>query len=456
MPNPAALTPSLYSLQYNDMTLKQTQALLKGGVLASFAPPPVRPALLVTDAISRSDDQDGEALDLSGQIRRTRIWEFGTNLHCSIIGTCLSTTDLRHVLAKAKVKDAETASDHDLHCLGVMLASRREQGARFLQKALDRCHRTAIFRCLKIKDAAGLLEFWDGALKQGDIPGTYWAVLTHPSATAELVKRVFADVHMLSHLVGAANRADIRRLRQLEADNAALAAKVERQQRQLHQGFVERDRTIRDLNELVAKQTAEHAEPPGIEWPGCDDRFETVVADLTKRLAHETARSERSEQDANELSVALKGSEEALRKSQMECDCRQQELDNIEQQLTALLKREDGPGGAIELSRLTVLYVGGRPNQIPLMKDIIERAGGRLLHHDGGMEHSSGLIPGLISRADRVVFPIDCVSHHAVAVIKRHCGLTGKPYEPLRTASLACLLSALANLSACRQTVAAE
>lgn len=438
------------------MTLKQAQALLKGGLQASFAPPPIRPALLVTDAASRGDDQDDESADSGSQIHRTRIWEFGTNLHCSIIGTCLTTTELRHVLAKAKVKDAEIASDHDLHCLGVMLASRREQGARFLQKALDRCHRTAIFRCLRIKDAAGLLQFWDDALKQGDIPGAYWAVLTHPATTSDVVKRVFADVHMLSHLVGAANRADIRRLRQLEADNAALAAKAERQQRQLHQGFVERDRTIRELNELLSKQAAERSDPLGVEWPGSVDRFETVVADLTKRLAHETARSERSEQHANELSGALMDSEEALRQNQMQCDSYRRELDNIEQQLTALLKREDGPGAAIALSGLTMLYVGGRPHQVPLLKDIIERAGGRFLHHDGGMEHSSGLIPGLISRADRVVFPIDCVSHHAVAVIKRHCGLTGKPYEPLRTASLACLLSALASLTACRQAVAAE
>jgi hypothetical protein len=438
------------------MTLKQAQALLKGGLQASFAPPPIRPALLVTAAASRSDDQDGEPADSGGQIHRTRIWEFGTNLHCSIIGTCLTATELRHVLAKAKVKDAEIASDHDLHCLGVMLASRREQGARFLQKALDRCHRTAIFRCLRIKDTAGLLEFWDDALKQGDIPGAYWAVLTHPATTSDVVKRVFADVHMLSHLVGAANRADIRRLRQLEADNAALAVKVERQQRQLHEGFVERDRTIRELNELLSKQAAAPSEPLGVEWPGSDDRFETVIADLTKRLAHETARSERSEQHANELSVALMDSEEALRQSQVQCDSYRRELDNIEQQLTALLKQQDGPGAAIELSGLTVLYVGGRPHQVPLLKDIIERAGGRFLHHDGGMEHSSGLIPGLISRADRVVFPVDCVSHHAVAVIKRHCGLAGKHYEALRTASLACLLSALASLSACRQAVAAE
>jgi hypothetical protein len=63
---------------------------------------------------------------------------------------------------------------------------------------------------------------------------------THPATTHELVKRVFGEVHMLSHLVGSANRADIRRLRQFEEDNAALATRIERQQRQLRDGFTAR------------------------------------------------------------------------------------------------------------------------------------------------------------------------------------------------------------------------
>src|ERR1700732_42175 len=61
--------------------------------------------------------------------------------------------------------------------------------------------------------------------KQGDIPGAYWAALTHPATTQEIVTRIFAGVHMLSHVVGTVNRADIRRLQQLEADNAALSAR---------------------------------------------------------------------------------------------------------------------------------------------------------------------------------------------------------------------------------------
>ena len=110
------------------MALKQAHMLLNGGLqAASFVPPPAPRDLIVKDAISPDGHPDCGPDGLDAQVRRTRIWEFGTNLHCSIIGTCLSTAELRHVLEKVKVNGAATASDHDLHCLGVMLASRRER-----------------------------------------------------------------------------------------------------------------------------------------------------------------------------------------------------------------------------------------------------------------------------------------------------------------------------------------
>jgi len=51
-----------------------------------------------------------------------------------------------------------------------------------------------------------------------------------------------------------------------------------------------------------------------------------------------------------------------------------------------------------------------------------------------------------VSRADLVVFPVDCISHAAAAGIKRTCRQLARRYLPLRTSSLACLLSALAAL----------
>jgi Uncharacterized protein conserved in bacteria (DUF2325) len=66
-------------------------------------------------------------------------------------------------------------------------------------------------------------------------------------------------------------------------------------------------------------------------------------------------------------------------------------------------------------------------------------------------------LPGLISRADHLFFPIDCISHDAAATIKRLCRQLEKPYHPLRTAGLATLVSALARISQGRETaVAAE
>src|SRR5215470_19686571 len=76
--------------------------------------------------------------------RRRKIWELADTLHCSIVGTCLSTAELRHVLVRLNVAGAAAADDHELHVLGVTLASRREAGAKLLQKALDRRHGIAI------------------------------------------------------------------------------------------------------------------------------------------------------------------------------------------------------------------------------------------------------------------------------------------------------------------------
>src|SRR5262249_61727021 len=123
--------------------------------------------------------------------------------------------------------------------------------------------------------------------------------------------------------------------------------------------------------------------------------------------------------------------------------------------LAALAQPQDAER-PLDLAGLTLLYVGGRANQIPAFSALIERAGGILLHHDGGIEQGTALLPGLVARADRIAFPVDCISHLAVAGIKRLARQAGKPYVPLRTASLACLLAALVQMTAQPAPVAAE
>jgi hypothetical protein len=413
-------------------------------VFAPASPTPAMEADAV--AVTSMADVTGKLVPpAAATSRHTRIWELHHSLHCSIIGTCLSTAELRRVLIRLEVEGAETAGDHDLHMLGVRLAGRPEAGAKALQKALDRRHQASIGKFAKARTPEALSALWQDALTAGDIPGAYWALLTHPAATDAIITHAFGDVHMLSHLVGAANRADIRRLRELEAENAALAAKIERQQRQLREGFTDRDATIRRLNELLEASGKQRRATPVADQGDEQLALKQLLADSEKQLAAEIARRER-------LEHGLEAAQSALASSERLRSCAEREREDLRRELAAVETRIElllGPDHVAstparpDIGGRKVLYVGGRSNQVPQYRAVIEKSGGNLLHHDGGVEHSAASLPGLLSRADLVLFPVDCVSHDAVAMIKRSCQQLGKRYVPLRTASLACLLSAL-------------
>ncbi len=414
-----------------------------------WAEPPARSAAADIASIRPYSGADARVASSPANLpkQRTRIWDLHNSLHCSIIGTCLTTGELRRLLGKLNVVGAETADNHDLHMLGVLLAGRPQAGAKHLQKTLDRRHQTALNQFAKAKDAAAVRTLWEDAMTRGDIPGAYWALLTHPAATDAMVKQAFGEVHMLSHLVGAANRADIQRLRKLEDDNAVLAAKLERQQRQLRDGFASRDETVRRLSDALARKASD-----GVATAGTSDdssALNSALAERDRRLTPESARSERLQQRLDAILAERDEAKRGQQRSEQACEGLRSELVFVERQLEALLRPdEDQSAAAIDLGSMTVLYVGGRAHQAPQLRSLVERLNGRFLHHDGGLEQSAALLPGLVSRAEFAVFPVDCVSHDAVASLKRLCRQAGKRYVPLRTSSLACLLSGLAAVQA--------
>jgi hypothetical protein len=387
---------------------------------------------------------DHQLADLLRERRRRRIWDIDSTLHCSIIGTCLSTAELRQLLIRLQLSGAETASDHELHGQGVLLARNRDTAAKLLNKALDRRHLLAISQFAKARSEAEVSAAWTDAVKRGDIPGAYWAALTHPETGDALRRKVFGEVHMLSHLVGAANRADIRRLRQLEDENAALLAKVERQQAQLRDALVERDAKIHALTAALAQRIdAETAGGSAEETPAQNAPLASVVAVLERKLTAEKARRERAEQRVQESAAARAEAEATGRGAVSERDALRAELAAAEENLAALLD-EGEEAAALDLNGLSVLYVGGRPHQVDHVRAVSERASARFLHHDGGIDERSGLLPGLISRADIALFPVDCISHEAALLVKRLCRQSGKPWIPLRSASVTAFLAAVA------------
>jgi len=106
--------------------------------------------------------------------------------------------------------------------------------------------------------------------------------------------------------------------------------------------------------------------------------------------------------------------------------------------------RPDAPTPARpDLNNRTILYIGGRLQAVAHFKRLVEACNGSFSHHDGGMEESMDRLKSLFGRADAVVFPVDCVSHAALAEIKRLCRRWNKPYLPIRRSGLSALTRAL-------------
>jgi hypothetical protein len=116
----------------------------------------------------------------------------------------------------------------------------------------------------------------------------------------------------------------------------------------------------------------------------------------------------------------------------------------------------EGTAPEIALNGSVVLNVGGRPNQVAQMRAVVAGVGGTLLSHNGGVENHSTLLPGLISRSDLALFPVDCISHEAANAMKALCRQAGKWFIPLRSASVTSLVAALQDWKASSLAAAAE
>lgn len=380
--------------------------------------------------------------------RRTRLSDLDAHLHCSIIGTCLTTHELRKLVPKFTALDPQRASDLEIHHAAVELAIHGGAGGKALQKALDTRYAGALRRFAAVRDGEAVLALWNEALASGDIPPAYWALMTHPASTMEVRQAAFGELHMLSHLVGAANRADLRRLVALEAQNAELQAKVERQQARLHEMNRERDEA-RDAQAMErARLAARRASEDDTALHAQIASLREALAARDARLALETSRREAAEQRAAADETALRTLRTQLDDTRTLIDALRVEARAME---LASLPDDDSASRALPRDALKgqrIVYVGGRPGAHQALRRWVESAGGELTVHDGGIEDRKGLLAAALAGADLAVFPVDCVDHDSMNTLKRVCERHQVAYHPVRTASLASFIELIMRLRA--------
>lgn len=80
---------------------------------------------------------------------RKKVWQLDSPFHCSVIGTCLSSEELRRLCRKLRIRVQADLTDYELHRSFVGIAGKKTYAFRCLHRYLDQKYRVAIHRFAK-------------------------------------------------------------------------------------------------------------------------------------------------------------------------------------------------------------------------------------------------------------------------------------------------------------------
>ena len=401
--------------------------------------------------------------DLSAYKRRN-IWELSTHHHCSIVGTCLTIGEARVIGKKVGIRCPNPDDlDSTIHSILVRESATKNTASVLLNKALNKKYESSIRTFKRCASPEEIRNLWRESFDVGNIPGPYWAALSHPCIDYEVTIKIYSDVHMLSHLVGSSNRADIARLSELEFElanalekNKSLIVQNQKKLSQLRDEIKSNQKTITRLErENSNLKVRLFVDSPSQAIEEINEEFSQGVllsGESYSALIPEHALSDskvvrhnlRLVDDVDRLNSEKRELKHKIEVRQDELESLLAELQSANSFIQTFITNNDANIPKCNLFGKCILYIGGREGNICRMCDLVNKMNGRLIHHDGGKEDSIAKLRGAISSADAVIFPVDCVSHSSALEAKKLCKKMVKPFVPIRSSSLSSLVNGLA------------
>ena len=401
--------------------------------------------------------------DLSAR-KRSNIWELSTHHHCSIVGTCLTIGEARVIGKKVGVRCPNPDDlDSTIHSILVRESATKNTVSVLLNKALNKKYESSIRTFKRCNSPKEIRDLWQESFDVGNIPGPYWAALSHPDIDYEITIKIYSDVHMLSHLVGSSNRADIARLSELEFELANALEKNKSLIIQNQKKLGQLRNEIKSNQKIITRLERENSnlkvrlfvDSPSQAVEEINEEFSQGVllsGESYNALLSEHAHSEskvvrhnlRLVDDVDRLNGEKRELKSKLEVRQDELESLLAELQSANSFIQTFITNNDASVPKCNLFGKCILYIGGREGNVCRMCDLVNKMNGRLIHHDGGKEDSLAKLKGAISSADAVIFPVDCVSHSSALEAKKLCKKMVKPFVPVRSSSLSSLVNGLA------------
>jgi len=377
--------------------------------------------------------------------RRRRLWDLDGHAHCPVLGVCLPLPALRKLATKVLDQQAP-ADDYELHCVAVSECKQRTRLAEAVQRELDSRYQRALRESAALKTEEAVAHWWQQAVGRHELAAALWATLTHPRCTPELAKCVEGDVHMLQHQAGMATRVDMLQFEALRKENAVLGRELSAAHQRSTRQEQEHTRVVQRQQAEIARLRAQLVGDESTIAQLRDHlrRLEAAAPDLPERLALAQQRDELRERQHELQRLVLK--------AQLEADRQRRRAEAAAATRPPSSAPAPSPGPVDEdrlpaLGERAILCVGGRTASVPAYRQLVERSGGRFLHHDGGEEDNVAKLDTTLSAADLVICQTGCISHNAYWRVKDHCKRTGKRCIFVENPSSAGLKRALLELA---------
>lgn len=375
---------------------------------------------------------------------RYKLWELQSCWHCMVVGTCLTLSEVRQQAGKAGLS-VKNKSDYDIHQLAVeSAADNKHPLTQRLQKLLERKFAIPVKQFRASRDEQTLKSQWDTGWRSGQVAGSLWALITHSLANRNLILEVFGQVHMMSHLSGASTCVDRGRLQEQERQLASLDKELQSLRlRHEHNSEALCEQTrMADAYRLENQKLSAQLRSVNAEIPD----NESVLPNTRARLATATLQTRQLQDKVDELLEQL--ATEQNEKQQLQLDVQQLEalLESRLEQARETPTQQPAPCPRVDALKLCgqcVLYLGGKAHQRRHFQALVESCEGRFLHHDGGRETCPHRISELVSQADVVMCPTDCISHSAMQKARTLCAKQDKPMIFMQRSSLSAFTRSL-------------
>ena len=383
----------------------------------------------------------GKMLILRESVRP--IWELDP-LICPIIGTCLTLKELSKI-GRRFGYGLNGITPFELHNSMVGACQKSGPVARAVQKYLNEKYWLTVQRIDDL-EADDLTQAWEDAVCEGKVAEAFWAIITREDTPSSLIRDIFGEVHMMSHLQAAQSRLDLKEMAQLRDDYRRLKERLSKREGHVIRARGERDEARRNIAEkegavehLKRELSLARKRLKRLEEGEELQRLKEENADLRARLARGQDLRERIE-------LRLKAVEDETRQKAEFPGAQDKDFDSLEVTQTDHPVQPEGeeyPG----LCARRILFVGGLERLEPHYRRLVEDRGGVFERHDGDCRRGQNCLEGMISRADFVACPVNCNSHQACLCVKRLCKELRKLYVMLPNSGVATFQKALARVA---------